>query len=84
MYDDPKVTAMREIRADDIRRHAADVRRLEGELHAAIRRRDAALVAAHGHRVDGGFSYTELGELAEISRGRVIQVVQGARGRRSA
>lgn len=61
----------------------ACVLQCEGALDEAIAARDRALIEAHGDKRAGGLSYDELAvatgtnPTTRISKGRVIQIVQG-------
>lgn len=55
---------------------------LEAQVRQATLDRDKLLIRCHGERSTGGLSYEELSEATGpedvgISRGRVIQIVQG-------
>lgn len=80
------LVAAREARARrvrDVRAASNRLRRAEAALDAAVAARNDALIEAHGDRRDGGLSYEELAEATattpekRISKGRVIQIVQG-------
>lgn len=58
-----------------IRKAARRAARAEGMWRTAVEERDALLVAAHGRPPDG-MTYDELADAADLSRGRVIQIVQ--------
>lgn len=74
---DTDVLARRKEHRTAVRRLAQRATRAEAALDSAIAERDAALIAAHGDRRTGGLSYDELAKEAQISKGRVIQIVQG-------
>lgn len=81
---DPMIASnMRAVRIAEVRRASGRVRRLERDLERAIAERDAKMIEYHGDQRDGGLSYEDLaaatGTRGEdgISRGRVIQIVQG-------
>lgn len=70
----------------DVRRHerrkqlratARRVREYETKLDDAVHERDRLLIDSHGPRRDGGLSYEEMAEAVGVSRGRIIQIVQG-------
>lgn len=80
------LTAARRARreaASKIRRLSRAARKAQAAYDAAVEARDAALIASHGDRRDGGLSYEDLAEATgttedeRISKGRVIQIVQG-------
>lgn len=70
-------------RTQNIRRLSAKVRKAEAAYEAAVSDRDQALIASHGDKRDGYLSYDELAQATgkddteRISKGRVIQIVQG-------
>jgi hypothetical protein len=79
---------MRNTSADDVARSRRERRvvveratsalvKAEEAYRAAVVRRDQALIDGHGDRRTGGLSYEELAEVAGVSKGRVIQIVQG-------
>lgn len=69
--------AARTIRKQRLRKLATRVGRAEAALETAIRDRDEALIESHGDRRLGGLSYDELSKEVRVSKGRVIQIVQG-------
>lgn len=69
--------AARTMRRQSLRKLAQRVNRAEVTLEQAIRERDIALIEAHGDRRTGGLSYDELAKEVGVSKGRVIQIVQG-------
>lgn len=70
-------------RMSEIRQASALVRRVQKAFELAVDQRDRLLIEYHGDRRTGGLSYEDLseatGEADEggISKGRVIQIVQG-------
>lgn len=56
---------------------AADLAEAEARVKRLTVKRDRAMVDAHGDRTTGGLSYEEMRRLVGVSRGRVIQIVQG-------
>lgn len=75
--------ALRRERKAVIRRASAKVLRAEAAYEQAVAERDEALILFHGDKRDGGLSYDEMAtatgrtEEERISKGRVIQIVQG-------
>lgn len=67
----------RTTRRNRLRKLATRVSRAEAALESAIRERDEALIESHGDRRAGGLSYDELSKEVRVSKGRVIQIVQG-------
>jgi hypothetical protein len=63
----------RRLRAATVRRLA----RLAKAARDAPAERDEALIAAHGDKRQGGLTYDELAAATGLSKGRVIQIVQG-------
>lgn len=53
------------------------VDRAAAAYETALRVRDAAFIAAHGNPADGRLSYAQIAAASGLSRGRVIQIVQG-------
>jgi hypothetical protein len=71
------VTAVARVRAAELRLTAATrmLEQLRSSQRAVAAIRDAAIVDL----AEGGRSYAQLAELAELTRGRVAQVVQRSR-----
>jgi hypothetical protein len=57
-----------------LRQRAAKLERVTADAVAA---RDTALIEAHGPKALGGLSYDEMAQAVGLSKGRVIQIVQG-------
>lgn len=55
----------------------ASVDRAAAAYETALKVRDAALIAAHGPNATGHLSYSQIAAASGLSRGRVIQIVQG-------
>jgi hypothetical protein len=74
---------LRVARSAAIRRASAKVRRAQAAWEAAVDARDRLMIEHHGDRRDGGLSYEDLADATgtndeeRISKGRVIQIVQG-------
>lgn len=60
-----------------LERLADKVRRAEAALDRAVSERDEAMIEAHGDRRYGRLSYEEMATVLRLSKGRVIQIVQG-------
>ena len=67
----------RQMRADKRLRLRRAADRLARTTAEAVAARDAALIDAHGPKAQGGLTYDEMADAVGLSKGRVIQIVQG-------
>lgn len=77
MTDQSTLDRQRKRHAQKLETVAADLAAAEKEVKDLTAKRDKAMIAAHGDRSTGGLSYEDMRRLVGVSRGRVIQIVQG-------